>query len=116
MKDKNLFINELIELFPSLEEELLDEDDSDSITFQMGSFKRFMQEVIDENDLNKFNSMVDFLTKNLPLVDKRIQNAIYISFLGKLEFSKNPSLRKLLGVSLGKAYSDIENYNNSHPS
>lgn len=71
MKDKNLFINELIELFPSLEEELLDEDDSDSITFQMRSFKRFMQQIIDENDLNKFNSMVDFLTKNFPLVDKR---------------------------------------------
>ncbi|WP_433902810.1 DUF7674 family protein [Sphingobacterium puteale] len=115
MKGKNLFINELVELFPSLEEELLDEDNSDSITFQMGTFRRFMQAAIDENDRSKFNSMVYFLTKNLPLVDKRIQNAIYINFLGKLDFSKNPSLRKLLGGSLGKAYSDIENYHNYRP-
>lgn len=51
--------------------------------------------------------------KNLPLVDKRIQNAIYLSFLGKLDFSENPNLKKRLGQDLGKAYTDIEKYNNS---
>jgi|GEM_PF-320179 len=113
MKDKYLFINELFLLFPALEEEFQDKDYTASITFQMGSFKRFIQEAIDGNDLNKFDSMVDFLVKNLPLVDKPIQNAIYISFLGKLNFSKNPNIKKRLGESLSKAYSDIENYNNS---
>jgi hypothetical protein len=113
MKDQDLFIKELIDLFPSLEEELLDEDFRASITFQMGSFSRFMQEVIAKNDGDKFDAMVNFLTKNLPLVDKRVQNAIYLSFLGKLDFSENPNFKKRLGQHLGKAYTDIENYNNS---
>ncbi len=113
MKDQDLFIKELIDLFPSLEEELSDEDYRASITFQMGCFKRFMQEAIAENDGDKFDAMVNFLTKNLPLVDKRVHNAIYLSFLGKLDFSETPNLKKRLGQDLGKAYTDIENYNNS---
>lgn len=113
MRDQDLFINELIQLFPSLKEELLDEDYRASITLQMGCFKRFMQEVIAKNDEDKFDAMVDFLTKNLPLVDKRVQNAIYLNFLGKLDFSENLDLRKRLGQHLGKAYTAIENYNNS---
>ncbi len=113
MKDQDLFIKELIDLFPSLEEELLDEDYRASITFQMGSFKRFMQEAIAKNDGDKFDAMVDFLRKNLPLVEKRVQNAIYLNFFGKLDFSENLDLRKCLGQHLGKAYTDIENYNNS---
>lgn len=113
MKDQDLFIKELIQLFPSLKEELLDEDYGASITFQMGSFKRFIQQAIAKNDLNTFDVMVDFLTKNSPLVDKRVQNAIYLSFLGKLDFSENPDLIKRLGQLLGKAYTDIEDYNNS---
>lgn len=83
MKDQDLFVKELIELFPSLKEEFLDEDYRDSMTFQIGRFKRFIQQAIVKNDLNTFDVMVDFLTKNLPLVDKRVQNAIYLSFLGK---------------------------------
>ncbi|WP_367331753.1 DUF7674 family protein [Sphingobacterium multivorum] len=113
MKNQDLFINELIELFPNLKEGLLDEDYRTSITFQMGCFKSFMQEVIAKNEGNKFDAMVDFLTKNLPLVDKRVQNAIYLNFLGKLDFSENPGLRKRLRQQLGKAYTNIENYNNS---
>ena len=113
MKDQDLFIKELIDLFPSLKEELLDEDYRASITFQMGSFKRFMQEAIAKNDGDKFDAMVNFITKNLPLVDKRVQNAIYLSFLGKLDFSENPNLKKRLGQDLGKAYTAIDNYNNS---
>jgi hypothetical protein len=116
MKDKDLFISDLIHLFPSLKEELLDEDYSPSISLQMGRFKRFIQQAIANNDLNKFDAMVDFLASNLPLVDKRIQNAIYISFLGKLDFSENPELKKRLGRHFGKAYTDIENYNNSSDS
>lgn len=57
--------------------------------------------------------MVNFITKNLPLVDKRVQNAIYLSFLGKLDFSENPHLKKRLGQDLGKAYTAIDNYNNA---
>ncbi len=113
MKDQDLFIKELIQLFPSLKEELLDEDYRASIIFQMGRFKRFIQQAIVKNDLNKFDVMVDFLTKNLPLVDKRVQNAIYLSFLGKLDFSENPHLKKRLGQDLGGAYTAIDNYNNS---
>ncbi|MDR3008197.1 MAG: hypothetical protein LBV59_09710 [Sphingobacterium sp.] len=113
MKDQDLFIKELIDLFPSLKEELLDEDYRASITFQMGSFKRFMQEAIAKNDGDMFDAMVNFITKNLPLVDKRVQNAIYLSFLGKLDFSENHDLRKRLGQHLGKAYTAIDNYNNS---
>jgi len=113
MKDQDLFVKELIELFPNLEEEFLDEDYRASITFQMVCLKRFMQGVIAKNDGDKFDAMVDFLTKNLPLVDKRVQNAIYLSFLGKLDFSENPDLIKRLGQLLGKAYTAIENYNNS---
>ncbi|WP_336829254.1 DUF7674 family protein [Sphingobacterium multivorum] len=113
MKDQDLFVNELIELFPNLKEGLLDEDYRASITFQMGSFKRFMQEAIAKNDLYKFDIMVGFLTKNLPLVDKRVQNAIYLSFLGKLDFSENPHLKKRLEQHLGEAYTAIDNYNNS---
>ncbi|WP_443023920.1 DUF7674 family protein [Sphingobacterium sp.] len=73
-----------------MEEELLDEDYRASITFQMGSFKRFIQEAIAKNDGDKFDTMVNFITKNLPLVDKRVQNAIYLSFLGNWIFPKTP--------------------------
>jgi hypothetical protein len=36
--------------------------------------------------------------------------------LGKLEFTEKPDLKKRLGPRLGRAYSDIENYNNSSDS
>jgi hypothetical protein len=48
----------------------------------------------------------------LPLVDKKVQNAIFISFLGKLDFSSTPKFKQKLVGTLGKAHTDLERYYN----
>ena len=110
MKNKDLFIGDLIKVFPDLKEEMLDEDYSFSITLQMGRLKRYIQKAIDENKSDIFDSMIMFFVENLPLVDSRLQNAIFISFLGKLDFSAKPKFKQKLVRTLGKASIDLEKY------
>ncbi|MGJ1454510.1 DUF7674 family protein [Sphingobacterium multivorum] len=112
MKNKDLFIADLIRIFPNLEEEILDEDYSFSITLQMGSLKRYIQKAIDDDNSDIFDAVVAFLNENLPLVDKKVQNAIFISFLEKLDFSGTPKFRQKLVGTLGRARADLERYHN----
>lgn len=112
MKNKDLFIDDLIKVFPDVKEEMLDEDYSFSITLQMGRLKRYIQKAIDENNSDIFDSMVVFFVENLPLVDEKVQNAIFISFLGKLDFSGTPKFKQKLVGALGRVRADLERYYN----
>lgn len=112
MKNKDLFIDDLIKVFPELKEEMLDEDYSFSITLQMGNLKRYIQKAINDNNSDIFDSMVVFIVENLPLVDEKIQNSIFISFLGKLDFSGTPKFKQKLVGTLGRARADLERYYN----
>ncbi|MBB1646286.1 MULTISPECIES: DUF7674 family protein [Sphingobacterium] len=104
MKNKDLFIADLIRIFPNLEEEILDEDYSFSITLQMGSLKRYIQKAIDDDNSDLFDAVVAFLNENLPLVDKKVQNTIFISFLEKLDFSGTPKFKQKLVGTLRRAH------------
>lgn len=110
MKNKDLFIDDLIKVFPDVKEEMLDEDYSFSITLQMGRLKRYIQKAIDEDNSDIFDSMIVFFVENLPLVDDRVQNAIFISFFGKLDFLARPKFKQKLVKNLGKASIDLEKY------
>ena len=110
MKNKDLFIDDLIKVFPDLKEEMLDDDYSFSITLQMGRLKRYIQKAIDGNNSDIFDSMIVFFVENLSLVDDRVRNAIFISFLGKLDFSTKPEFKQKLIRTLGKASIDLEKY------
>ncbi len=110
MKDRAEFIAELIHRFPEVKQEILDEDYRQSITLQMGCLKRFVQEAVDRNDAQLAKSVFDFLESMINIVTHDVENSIYITFLGHLDFSKRPELKSLLGDRLKTGLEEIERY------
>jgi hypothetical protein len=74
MKLKNVenFVNDLINTFPEIKEEVLDEDYEGLITLQIGCFMRFINNAIKANNLVLFKKCMDFIQENINIVDKRI--------------------------------------------
>lgn len=57
---------------------------------------RFTQQAIDNNDLETVKRCFEFVEENLDKVIFRIENALVISYLGKLDFDKNPRAERKL--------------------
>ncbi|MEE1946447.1 hypothetical protein VRU48_15085 [Pedobacter sp. KR3-3] len=101
-KDEKTFINDLVNNFPEIKEEVLDEDIADLLSLQVGCFKRFTQNAIDLNDLITIERCFGFVDENFEQVIFKIENSLVISFLGHLDFSKNPKIEKMLSEKLKK--------------
>lgn len=114
LKNERTFINELVSVFPSIRAEVLDEDYSGLISLQIGCFKRFTQKAIDSNDLGTVKQCFDFVEANIGNVEHKIENALYISYLGKLNIPKNSRVEKLLPKRLRNALIDLNAYNTSN--
>lgn len=115
LKNEQVFIENLIDNFPELEEEILDEDYLGIITLQIGCFKRFTQKAIDSNDLATAKECFRFVDENIDQVEGKIENALYITYLGHLKFEKNNAAKKLLPDRLKSAIKDITTHENSTP-
>ncbi|KQM75258.1 hypothetical protein ASE74_20785 [Pedobacter sp. Leaf216] len=107
------FIKILINAFPEIKEDVLDEDNDGLITLQIGYFKRFAQKAIDENNSGKIKKCFKFIDDTIGKVDSRLENAIYLSFLRKLDFDKNPNAKKILSKKMLLAKNDLDRYDTS---
>jgi len=99
-KDHQTFIDELIVAFPEIKDEVLDEDYLGLTTLQIGCFKRFTQKAIDNNDLILVKKCFDFVDSNIDVVEYNVENSLVISYLGKLNFSNDCEVDKLLTKKL----------------
>ena len=104
------FIDKLTNTFPEIKEEVMDEDFEGLITLQIGCFMRYTQKAIDTNNEISINNSFQFVLDNLESVNDRIENALYISFLNKLSFTKNISAKSLLPPKLLAAKNKMDEY------
>ncbi|MFC1226683.1 hypothetical protein ACFE6N_22960 [Pedobacter sp. BG31] len=104
------FMNMLVGMFPKIKDDVLDEDVNGLVGLQIGYFKRFVQNAIDENDLIEIKKCFQFINDNIEKVDYKVKNAIYLSLLNKLSFDKNPNAEKFLPKKLLSAKGDLDDY------
>lgn len=107
------FIKIMVNVFPEIKEGVLDEDNEGLITLQIGDFRRFAQKSIDENNPDRIKECFQFIDDAIEHVDSRVENAIYLSFLAKLDFAKNPRAKKLLSKKMLMAKNDLDKYDTS---
>lgn len=107
------FINRLVSVFPDIKDDVLDEDIDGLITLQMGCFRKFTQDAIDGNNLIIIKNCFQFIDDHIGAVEFRVENAIYLSFLNKINFDKNPGTKKLLSKKILTAKDDLDNYDAS---
>jgi predicted nucleic acid-binding OB-fold protein len=93
-----MYLQQLAEQFPEIEEELLDEDYEGLITLQTGVFKRFIQKAILDNDEPILKRSFKYLNDNFELFDDKVQNSIVVSLLEHLEL--NSTANNLLPVKI----------------
>ena len=113
MNDKT-FLNELIDNFPEIRDELSDEDFKDLIYLQIGCFKRFTQSAIDKEKLDVVKKCFQFIENRLDSLDQKVENAVYISYLSKLEIKKNSKTEKLLSKKMKSIIFEFEKYEKSN--
>jgi len=112
-KDYEFFIDELISTFPKIREEVLDEDWIGLIHLQVGCFTRYTQKAIDDNNISAALNCFQFVEERLNKVQFEIENALVISWMTKLDFTKNERLYNLISPDfkyLRKTFED--HYNN----
>jgi hypothetical protein len=110
LKDTTVFINELVNTFPEIRDEVFDEDYEGLTSLQIGCFRRYAQRAIDGNDLDIFERCISFVETNINSVQFEIENSLVISFLGKLDFTKNENAIKLVPDSLKNIIEALANY------
>jgi hypothetical protein len=115
LKNHECFINELVSAFPEIKDEVLDEDYLGLISLQIGCFKRFTQKAIDIDDLVTVKKCFEFVNRKFETVEFEIENALLISYLGKLNITKNSEVEKLLSTKLKGAIERLTFYYESNP-
>jgi hypothetical protein len=113
IKNTKTFIAELVASFPEIIDDVLDENNLGFISLQIGCFRRFTQEAINGYDLNTVKKCIAFADANFETTEWEVTNSLSISFVGKLDFSKNRSAEKLLTDKLTGVRSQLDLYYNS---
>lgn len=112
LKDYQTFIDELINKFPEIENEILDDDYAGIISLQIGCFMRFTQNAIETNNYKIVKKCFNFVDSNIGVVEHKIENSLIISYIDKLDV-KNANIEKLLTQKLRKILIELNNYNTS---
>ena len=88
--NKKYFLNKLIECFPDMKEEILDDDYNGLFSLQVGVFRDITQKAIDTHDLENVEKYTQFILDNF---DDDVNNSIVLSYIQKLNFKdyKTPS-------------------------
>jgi len=76
----------LIEQFPSLEADLLDEDYRFSIHLQVGCWATYANHCVAGGNLEEVRKVIDYFQQTVVRVGPATENALYVSFLEHLEF------------------------------
>jgi len=115
LKDQHSFIEDLVNHFPEIKDEVLDDDWTGLITLQIGCFMRFTQKAIDTNDITTIKNCFWFVDDNLDAVEFNVENSLTISWLGKLDFAKNKVAFDLLSTKLKNLYTQLRQWNTDIP-
>jgi len=110
LKTIDVFIKDWVDRFPEIAEEVLDEDYIGIFTLQIGCFKRFTQKAIDLGDLETIRKCFNFMEENISGVEFKIENALFISYLGKLDFKGSSQIENLMPQRLKKVLSELKIY------
>ncbi|WP_316835425.1 hypothetical protein [Pedobacter nutrimenti] len=110
MKNIDVFIKDLVDRFPEIREEVLDEDYIGIFTLQIGCFKRFTQKAIDLGDLETIKRCFNFVEENISGVEFKIENALFISYVGKLDFKGSSQIENLIPQTLKKVLGELKFY------
>lgn len=109
-KNNTSFISDLINNFPEIKEEVLDEDWLNLISLQIGCFRRFTQKAIDNNSIALITKCFQFVDDNIDIVEFNVEKSLVISWLGKLNFENNKNAYQLLSSKLKELYVKLQKY------
>lgn len=90
--NKKDFLNKLIECFPDMKEEILDDDYNGLFSLQVGVFRDITQKAIDTHDLENVEKYTQFILDNLDNFDDDVNNSIVLSYIQKLNFKDYKTL------------------------
>lgn len=96
------FVKLLAENFPEIKEEILNEDYEGLLSLQIGVFRAFTQNAINNGDTLQIDRCFKFINSLLGSVDEKVENSIYMSYFRKLDFEKNSTVKKLLSKEVLK--------------
>ena len=80
------FLETLIQQFPNVKDEVLDEDYKDLIHLQVAVLARYANDQIKSKRLDEAKRIFNFFEKVIDKVDSKTENALYVSFLEHVEF------------------------------
>ena len=91
--NKKDFLNKLIQCFPDIKEEILDNDYNGLFSLQVGVFRDITQKAIDTHDLENVEKYTQSILDNFDNFDDDVNNSIILSYIQKLNFKdyKTPS-------------------------
>lgn len=91
--NKKDFLNKLIQCFPDMKEEILDDDYNGLFSLQIAVFRDITQKAIDTHDLENVEKYTQFILDNFDDFDDDVNNSIVLSYIQKLNFKdyKTPS-------------------------
>ena len=84
--NKKDFLNKLIQCFPDIKEEILDNDYNGLFSLQVGVFRDITQKAIDTHDLENVEKYTQFILDNFDDFDDDVNNNIVLSYIQKLNF------------------------------
>ena len=84
--NKKDFLNKLIQCFPDIKEEILDNDYNGLFSLQVGVFRDITQKAIDTHDLENVEKYTQFILDNFDDFDDDVNNSIVLSYIQKLNF------------------------------
>jgi len=113
LKDTDTFIGELIRTFPELQDEVQDEDYAGLIAMQISCFTRLTQKAIDAGNWDLVVKCFSFIAGIFNSIEYKIQNAIVISYIGKLNISENCKAELLMPSEFKNIRNNLELYYNT---
>ncbi|SMB96535.1 hypothetical protein SAMN00120144_2582 [Hymenobacter roseosalivarius DSM 11622] len=79
------FLQHLVKQFPAIDSEVMDEDYNGLIHLQVGCLARYANNCLSTVRLDELRRVFDFFHKTLKKVDSNTENALYVSFLERVE-------------------------------
>jgi hypothetical protein len=109
-KNNTSFITDLINTFPEIKEDILDEDYINLIGLQIACFAWFTQKAININNIALIIKCFQFVDDNIDIVEFDVENSLTVSWLGKLNFDNNKNAYQLLSSKLKGFYSALQKH------
>jgi len=94
-KNQERFINDLCKSFPEIEKDINDEDYLGIFSLQIGVFRQYTQNAINNKNFDLVNKYTKFISEQLQNIHKlgvnqkeasNIENSLILSYIGKLDF------------------------------